>query len=88
MHPFSQDEVDEIMYDNPEGWKTVEGPDITGQSRWHTQWTRVISNGEKFFRIYWATGSTEYQDNLEDIMIVEVKPIQVTVTQYVPAEES
>lgn len=82
-----------MTYDDWEEWvydtETVESESITDQGRWETYWTKVVKKDGKFYRLDWASGSTEYQDRpFEDTFhqVTEVEPKQVTVTKYVNKE--
>lgn len=78
------EDVEDLEYENPEGWHTVEPEHITGKGRWEVHKTRVISNGTLFYRLRWSEGATEYQDNDGDngMAIVQVYPHQIMTTVY------
>ena len=73
------EERDKFLYDMQE----VEAESIVGQSRWNTFFTKVVKDDDGFFwRVNWSQGSTECQDNDEEVTVIQVEPVQVTVTQY------
>lgn len=83
-HPFTEDDLAEMMYDLPDGWEYAPfgKPHITGQSRWRTNHAAVIHDGNVYYRLTWATGSTEYQDDDDAVAVSRVYPHEVTITEY------
>lgn len=56
--------------------------EITSQDRW-TTWSRaVLTDGKEYVAVVYGVGSTEMQENEEDIEVYSVKPVEVTVTKY------
>lgn len=62
--------------------------EISHESRWSTYYDVTVQLGEQFFQVCIGRGSTEMQENNEldeDIdSLVEVRPVDVVVTKYVP----
>ena len=83
-HPFTDDEVADLPYENPEGWcdATDGKARVVYTTRWTIYYRRIITNGKSFFEIKYGKGATEQQDDPEDINITEVYPHEVTVIKY------
>jgi hypothetical protein len=62
--------------------------EITGQSRWSTFYEQIVQqkSADAYWAIRWGRGSTEYQDEDFEPEVVAVKPVQVTVTKFVPKD--
>ena len=66
---------------------------ITGHGRWSVHHERVFRHDGKFYLTTYSVGATESQDESpyeyddDEIECVEVHPIQVEVTKYVPVTE-
>jgi hypothetical protein len=62
--------------------------EITGQSRWSTFFEQIVQqkSTDAYWLIAWSAGSTECQDDDFEPIITEVKPVQVTVTKFVPKD--
>lgn len=74
---------DDIAYENPEGWTTVREEMLESTSRWSVYRSRVISNGQSYYEIYWGRGATETQDEgVESLRIWQVIPVTITTTIY------
>ncbi len=84
-HPFSQDDLAEMMYALPEGWEYAPFGEskIVDQSRWMTYHESVITDGnDNYYRLTWRTGSTEYQDNDDCVEVWRVFPHTVSIIEY------
>lgn len=72
---------------NPNDGITVLENEHIDSSRWTEIYRLVWSEGENFFAYTYDVPSTEYQEGSESEFdprgIIEVKPIEVTVTKYV-----
>jgi len=59
---------------------------IIGDRRWYTDYEYVAKFGDKFFRMFYGVGSTEYQENEEMEYAIEtlaeVEPVEVKVIKY------
>ncbi len=71
-----------LIWDNPDGFRTVSGPDICDKARWVTYMRRVISDGTKYYSLEWEEGNTEYQDASDEVSAKEVWPHVVQVIEY------
>ena len=74
-----------IIYEDEDGYKAVTHEEIYSQSRWQTFFEQVFEKEEDgtFWKIYWARGSTEYQDDGPEILdIKRVFPKTKTITVY------
>lgn len=73
-----------------QGGETVECT-IMGTSRWSIQYRRVFKHEGKFYGTFFSRGATESQDESpyeydgDEIECPEVRPIEKTITVYVPA---
>ncbi len=77
---------DDIFYKNPKGWTTVRVEMVENVSRWSIYRSRVISDGQSYYEIYWGRGATEQQANgVEGVQIWQVTPKEITTTVYVRA---
>lgn len=56
--------------------------EITDQSRWMTDYKTVLRFGGNYLALYDSRGSTEMQDNYEDIDVRQVYPKAVTKIVY------
>ena len=68
---WSSDNVEEIS------------DEIVDQDRWATYHEMIIKYGDRYYKINYDRGSTEYQESSGEYTITEVKPVEVTVTKYV-----
>ncbi len=69
--------TEDLMWDDPEGYKTVQQSRVTYQGRWSVGMRRVVQcqTTGRFYGIYWTEGSTERQDHEDhDIQVQEVFP--------------
>jgi len=78
-----EDPTDIVYGDHPD-FEEVTQSTIVDQSRWSTQYSQVFQYKEgTFWEANWSRGSTEYQDDgVEDLVLLQVEPVEVTVTQY------
>jgi hypothetical protein len=84
-HSFTDDEVADLAYSNPAGWRDADGDGkarIIGKSRWSFTWRRVITDGVSFYEILYSEGATEYQEASDEVTITKVYPHEVTVIKY------
>lgn len=85
-HPFSEEQLEEIVWTDPDGWWTAAcgSKTIIDQTRWSTVFSKVVTNiNGECYRITWGQGSTEYQDDgPEGVHVVRVYPHQVMTTIY------
>lgn len=59
--------------------------EITGQTRWETHREGIIEVEDKFYLIYWNSGSTEMQDSeMEGGEFQEVIKKKVVVEKWMP----
>lgn len=67
-----------------ENFEEVTAEQIEDQSRWSTFYCQILKYKDgTFWRASWSRGSTEMQDEgVEDLQLVQVEPVQVTVTEY------
>lgn len=80
--PFDVNDL-ELAYVNPEGFNTVGKREIVGKGRWTTTMQRIISDGNRYFRLQWSEGNTEYQETNDTVYVDEVWPKQIMTTIYV-----
>lgn len=80
------DPVEDIFWGDD--FEEVEPEEITGQSRWSTYYSQVLKYKDgTFWLATWNRGSTEMQDDgVEDLMLIQVEPKEVTTTIYVNKE--
>ncbi len=78
------DDPEDLVYDACPDFEGVTGEVIEDQSRWSTHYSKVVQYKDgTYWQANWSRGSTEYQDDgVEDLILVQVEPVQVTVTQY------
>ena len=55
--------------------------------RWHHEMTTVFKVGERYFKVCWFCGNTEYQENIYNKQPVEVVPQKemIEVTRWIEA---
>ncbi len=85
MNPFSDIDITEVLYGDDEHFDIIVDSEMVSKSRWSIQYETIVKCkiNDKFYRIEFTLGSTEYQDNgVEDIQIFEVEPVEVHVIQY------
>ena len=74
---------DDIVDDNPDGWKEVRATQVDFTSRWSISRSRVISKDDLYYEISWSRGATEMQDQgVEGLEILQVEPVEVVITRY------
>jgi hypothetical protein len=64
---------------------------ICGHGRWSVQHELIFRRDGKLYRTTYSVGATESQDEtpwdyLSEVECTEVRPREVTVTEYVPVE--
>jgi hypothetical protein len=77
-------------HEEQEFFESVQGPDITGDSRWSKFYEQVFKDTRDgaFWEISWDRGATEYQDEgPENVTVQQVWPRQVTRTIYATTPE-
>jgi len=75
---------EDVLWDDNEFTKVTK-PEIDGQSRWSTFYSQILKYNKDgtFWDARWSRGSTEMQDEgVEDLELVQVEPVEITVTQY------
>lgn len=77
------DPVEDVLWSDD--FEEVTPKTIEDQSRWSTFYCQILKYKDgTFWRASWSRGSTEYQDEgVEDLMLVQVEPKEVTVTEYI-----
>lgn len=74
---------DDIVDENPEGWKEVRATRVDFTSRWSISRSRVIGKGDLYYEISWSRGATEQQDaGVEGLEICQVEPVEVVIIKY------
>lgn len=75
-------DLDEDFFDD-EDFEEVTKQKIEGQGRWTTTFSQVFKHKDgTFWEACWHQGSTEYQETDLDLSVIQVEPIEVTVTTY------
>lgn len=77
-----EDPVEDVF--DGDDFEEVTSESIYDQTRWSTSYEQVFKYKDgTFWNASWSRGSTEYQDEgVENLTLVQVEPVQVTVTQY------
>ena len=91
---ITKDEGTDIIYNNHEEWKEIDGTrDIIDQSRWTTTHEAIFLHipTNKTYSLWWDEGSTECQDSTEPFGgdepdLVEVVEKEVLVKKWVPTK--
>ena len=88
MKDLSAREVQEILWGDNEDYVTVEKRKICGRGRWFLTYEQIVQrkSDDTYWSITWRVGATECQDEPFEPKVAEVKPVQVTVTKYVPKD--
>lgn len=75
---LSPEEARRVVYEDTSDFELIE-KNVIDTSRWSIQYEGVFKHieTEKFYRLYWDVGATEYQDS---------SPFEYE-TDYVPLEE-
>lgn len=74
-----------ILCEDEEGYKAVTSEQIYKKSRWQTFFEQVFVEEATgaYWKIYWARGSTEYQDEGPEVIDFDrVFPQTKTITVY------
>lgn len=68
-------------YDN---WTSVTGEVVYSHGRWSNLMTQVFYNSDedKYIRVYWSVGATEYQDVDLNPSYITVEPVEEVRTVY------
>jgi hypothetical protein len=74
---------DEEDFFDDEDFTEVTREKIEDQRRWSTMFSQVFKYKDgTFWEASWERGSTEYQETDLELSVVQVEPVQVTVTKY------
>lgn len=87
---INNEDFELILWGDHEDFEAVTDTSIEDQSRWSIMKSCVYKQKStgKFFEAYWDEGATEMQDGQSTTWsFSEVKPVEVTVTQYHAVEE-
>jgi len=81
-----KDAFEEVFYG--EDFVQVTEEQIVEQRRWTTCYSQVLKHvaSGKYYAAIWDVGSTEYQETEPNLVLTEVEPKEVTVTQYFAVE--
>lgn len=81
----SEDDTRMISWDRHSDYETI-SRESGDKGRWHTFVDLIVKHKptEKFYRLCFLEGNTEYQDNEYDMAceLTEVVPVQVSTTRY------
>lgn len=84
---FTEKEIKLLAYSDTNFSKMVEQEE--GDSgRWNQYMTTIIKVKDRYFGVGWQAGLTEYQENIYDGPVYEVKPVKkmVEITEWVAVE--
>lgn len=80
---FDEEILEGLRYgDVEEGYEIVVDETIDGTSRWGIDYFLVFKHNDKFYKMSWESGATEYQEIDFDPWVVQVYPKTKTVTVY------
>lgn len=82
---FNAEDLEELCWDSSfDDFTVVQKPVPIDTSRWAIQYEMVFSKDEKFYRMNWEVGATEYQEVDFEPYVIEVFPVEKTITVYEP----
>lgn len=75
---LTAEEAREIVWECNEDWEQIEYK-LVGNNRWSLRYEGVFKHipTEKYYKLQWSVGATEYQDEKPFQYIKEVIPIEV-----------
>lgn len=87
-YDLTQEQLQGIRWDDypDDNFKQVTNAEIYDQDRWHTYYEAVYKWDDKFFKLSWGEGSTEYQEWDGDLVWFEVEPVEKTVIVFEPVD--
>lgn len=83
MKEISEDQFDDMMFCN-ERYKVVVEEHPIKTTRWKTRYEAVVHDKEedKFWKLSWLSGSTEYQEVDWNCTARQVNPVEKTIIMY------
>ena len=82
MDNLTDEDYSDIIFEDHPDYDTVVSQYSTDQSRWSTCYEMVCAKGDKFYKLSWERGSTEYHEVDPDYKMWEVKPVEKTAVVY------
>ena len=88
MKDLNAEEVREILWGDNDDYVTVVGKTLLDRGRWWVSYEQIVQckPDGTYWSIVWQSGATESQDCDFEPEVAEVKPVQVTVTKYMPKD--